>query len=276
MPNQYAECCKDLIDIRKDGINIPVPNGAGGDTLCRLLLSKFPLWTAFTASVLNLTCVTLERYFSIVHPLHYDAVFTARKAGLMIFSVWVFGFVMNSYMLYVFYNDGGTCMLRWPNVGYQTFVGVANFCVIYVIPITVMGISYWLIMSNLQASAQKLRQETREGKSGPMSLELLSARKKVVKMLAVVVVTFAICWAPNQFVFFAYNCGWNLDFDQWYYHLTVLVAFCNSCMNPFIYAFKSKQYRKALRAAVCSKKWTTTVSSFEGTNPSAIGSSVAK
>ncbi|XP_071491438.1 galanin receptor 2a-like [Diadema antillarum] len=258
------------------GLKIPVPAGVGGEMLCRLLLSKFPLWTSFVASVLNLTAVTLERYFSIVHPLHYDAIFTAKKAGVMIFTVWVAGIVMNSYMLYIFFNDNGVCTISWPNTEYQTFVGVANFCVIYVIPIAVMGISYWLIMANLSASARRLKQATREGKSGPMSMELLSARKKVVKMLAIVVVTFAICWAPNQFVFFAYNCGWNLDFNSWYYHLTVLVAFCNSCMNPFIYAFKSKQYRKALRAAVFGKKLTTTISSHENTNPSLAGSSAGK
>ena len=194
----------------------------------------------------------------------------------MIISVWIFGVVMNSYMLYIFFNDGGKCLIKWPDYTYQTFVGVANFCVIYVIPLVVMGVSYWLIMANLKASARRLKQETREGKAGPMSLELLSARKKVVKMLAIVVITFALCWAPNQFVFFAYNCGWALDFTAWYYHLTVLVAFCNSCMNPFIYAFKSKQYRKALKAAVCNRKWSTTVSSNDGTVPSAMGSSAGK
>ncbi|XP_022100730.1 orexin receptor type 2-like [Acanthaster planci] len=164
------------------GIVIPVPPGLTGDLLCRLLLSKFPLWTSFIASVLTLTCVTLERYFSIVHPFRYK------------------------------------------------------------------------IMRNLQKNALAMRQSASTvGRENQLSRDLLNARKKVIKMLLTVVVTFAICWAPNQLMFFAYMCGWNLDFSSWYYHASVLIAFCNSCMNPFIYGFQSKQYRKALKKALGRK-----------------------
>ncbi|KAJ8025427.1 Apelin receptor [Holothuria leucospilota] len=91
------------------------------------------------------------------------------------------------------------------------------------------------------------------GAADKMAMELLEARKKIVKMLATIVITFAICWAPNQFIFFAYNLGWNLDFRSWYYHVSVLAAFCNSCMNPFIYAFQNGRYRRALHKAVFGK-----------------------
>ncbi|XP_033635680.1 adenosine receptor A2a-like [Asterias rubens] len=164
------------------GFVIPVPKGFGGELLCRLLLSKFPLWASFVSSVLSLTCVTLERYFSIVHPLRYE------------------------------------------------------------------------IMSNLHKSAMAMRQSLSDGRENQLSRDLLRARKKVIKMLLIVVVTFAICWAPNQFMFFAYMCGWNLDFSAWYYHASVLIAFCNSCVNPFIYGFQSKQYRRAFLQALGSPK----------------------
>ncbi|XP_033635679.1 adenosine receptor A2a-like [Asterias rubens] len=160
------------------GFVIPVPKGFGGELLCRLLLSKFPLWASFVSSVLSLTCVTLERYFSIVHPLRYK------------------------------------------------------------------------IMSNLHKSAMAMRQSLSDGRENQLSRDLLRARKKVIKMLLIVVVTFAICWAPNQFMFFAFMCGWNLDFSAWYYHASVLIAFCNSCVNPFIYGFQSKQHRQALKQAL--------------------------
>ncbi|XP_038077108.1 allatostatin-A receptor-like [Patiria miniata] len=176
------------------GFEIPVPEGAAGDVMCRLLLSKYPLWTSFVASVLTLTCVTLERYSSIVHPFRYE------------------------------------------------------------------------IMSNLHKSAMTMRQSTSDGRENQLSRDLLRARKKVVKMLLTVVVTFAVCWAPNQFMFFAYMCGWNLDFSGWYYHASVLIAFCNSCMNPFIYGFQSKQHRKALRQAIGCKR--ACCSNVVGTRPS--------
>lgn len=220
--------------------------------MCSVLLSKWPLWTSFTASVLSLTCVTLERYFNICRPLHYHAIFTKTKVALLVVGVWVAAFIMNSYMFYVVLYNGVGCIISWPSAAFQTFLGISNFCVIYAIPLTTMGICYVTIMSNLTNSAASL--SLNAGKENAASLELLRARQKVIKMLAIVVITFAICWAPNQFMFLSYNLGVTVDFAKWYYHLSVLTAFCNSCMNPFIYAFKSKSYRKALKIALCGKR----------------------
>ena len=221
--------------------------------MCAVLLSKWPLWTSFTASVLNLACVTLERYFSICYPLRYTLLFTKDKMIMMVVGVWIAAIISNSYMFYVFKFNGKGCYIDWYTDWFQTFLGVCNFSVIYAIPLVTMAICYVLIMMNLSKSAKSLSQTT--GKESQASLELLNARKKVIKMLAIVVITFAICWAPNQFVFFAYNCGYDLDFTSVFYHFSVLIAFCNSCMNPMIYAFKSKSYRRALRMAVCGKNW---------------------
>lgn len=233
------------------GIKINVPSGTAGDLICRLFLSKFPLWTSFVASVLNLTCVTLERYVGIMYPLRYKAIFTLRKAVFMVIMVWIIAFVTNIYMLYIFHEENGACIVKWPSTFIQIVDGVLNFVVIYFVPLVVMGISYYRIMKNLRENAIILRASEVSDK---MAMELLEARKKVVKMLSTVVLTFAICWAPNQFMFVAYNLGWDLDFQSWYYHVSVLMAFCNSCMNPFIYAFKNDRYRKALQKAVCGRR----------------------
>ncbi|XP_072019282.1 allatostatin-A receptor-like [Amphiura filiformis] len=243
------------------GFNIPIPQGAAGSVMCSMLLSKWPLWTSFTASVLSLACVTLERYFNICHPLHYGAIFTNMKAGLLVVAVWVAAIIMNSYMFYVFSFDGEQCVLDWLNVVFQKFLGISNFFVIYAIPLTTMGICYVLIMMNLSKSAKSLSRNI--GKENEASLELLRARKKVIKMLAIVVITFAICWAPNQFLFLSYNLGYNLNFGSPVYHFSVLIAFCNSCMNPLIYGFKSKSYRKALKLALCGRRAGSTVSDMD-------------
>ena len=169
----------------------------------------------------------------------------------MVVGVWIAGIVMNSYMFYVFKFNGTGCYIDWYTEGFQTFLGVCNFSVIYAIPLVTMAICYVLIMRNLSQSAKSIGHCT--GKESQASLELLNARKKVIKMLAIVVITFAICWAPNQFIFLAYNLGFDLDFTSWYYHFSVLIAFCNSCMNPLIYGFKSKSYRHALRIALCGQ-----------------------
>ena len=229
--------------------------------MCSMLLSKWPLWTSFTASVLSLTCVTLERYFNICMPLNYNSICTAKSVALLVVAVWTGAVIMNSYMFYVFQFDGTQCVIDWHSIIFQKFLGISNFCVIYAIPLSTMGFCYIAIMRNLSNSAQRLKHDA--GKENEASLELLRARSKVIKMLAIVVITFAICWAPNQFLFLSYNLGFQMDFSSWYYHFSVLIAFCNSCMNPMIYAFKSKSYRKALKIAVCGYAASSEVSDMQ-------------
>ncbi|XP_077978104.1 neuropeptide Y receptor type 2-like [Glandiceps talaboti] len=229
------------------GINIRIPAGVPGDMLCRLVMSKYPLWVSFTASVLNLTCVTLERYLAIVYPLKYHAFFTKNKAKLMIGAVWTAATLSMSFMLYVFYSRRGTCVLTWPSMAVRIVVGIIIFFVVYLGPLTVMAYSYRQMLSALKTETAP--NNASAGISSHSSMEIVIARRRLIKLLLIIVTTFAICWTPNQFLYLAYSFYADVDFVSWYYHLTVLVAFCNSCMNPIIYAFKNRQYRLALKIA---------------------------
>ena len=78
----------------------------------------------------------------------------------------------------------------------------------------------------------------------------LRAAEQLIHTLLWVVISYAVCWAPNQFIFFAYNMGAPVDFSQVYYHISVIFAIFNSCMNPIIYSLKNKPYRLGLKEAV--------------------------
>ena len=231
------------------GIDIPIPFGTGGKVMCALLLSKWPLWSSFIVSSLSLSCVTFERYFSICRPLQYNSFFTHKKAIFMAIGAWIAGYAIKSYQTWVVKYDGVSCPVYWPSVAYKTSLGVLNTLALYVVPLTAMTITYALIMRGLKKSSKLVSESS--GKASQASLELLKARKKVIKMLVVVVLVFALCWAPNQVIFMSYTFGVNVDFSSWYYHTSVLIAFCNSCLNPLIYAFKMKSYRRSLKEAIC-------------------------
>ena len=220
--------------------------------MCALLLSKWPLWSSFIVSSLSLTCVTFERYFSICRPLRYNSFFTFKKASLMVVGVWVAGYLIKSYQTYVVkYNDtdDGSCYVYWFSTAFKTSMGILNTMAIYVIPLTTMAFTYALIMRALSESAENASKSS--GKASESSLELLRARRKVIKMLVTVVMVFALCWAPNQTIFMSYTFGVPVNFKSWYYHTSVLMAFCNTCLNPLIYAFKMKSYRRYLKIAIC-------------------------
>ncbi|XP_077864150.1 allatostatin-A receptor-like [Saccoglossus kowalevskii] len=189
---------------------VHIPSGFVGELVCRFYVSGFLLWMNFDASVFNLMVVTAERYFAVVHPIKHKIHFTKKMMQVLIIGVWALSVVTHSFCLYIWQYDReeGGCKLDWPgSLAFQAF--------------------------NLANNKQRRP-----------ALSLLRAREKIVKMLFIVVLTFGICWAPNQFLFLCYNFGMHLDFSSVYYHLITLTGFCNSCMNPFIYGFQNKQFRQ--------------------------------
>ena len=53
----------------------------------------------------------------------------------------------------------------------------------------------------------------------------------------------------------------------WFYHLTVVLVFTNSCINPFIYAAKYREFQHGVRRlASCINKQPGQIQSLEGTS----------
>ena len=85
--------------------------------------------------------------------------------------------------------------------------------------------------------------------TGKKDLQLLEARRRVIATLSIVVATFVICWTPDQFSFLIYNIGL---LDSYHLHTPlnrsfILLGFVNSCANPFIYAARNPNFRRALK-----------------------------
>ncbi|KAJ8030451.1 Alpha-1A adrenergic receptor [Holothuria leucospilota] len=72
-------------------------------------------------------------------------------------------------------------------------------------------------------------------------------RRNVTITLFIMFIMYFICWTPNQLTFLRFNLGGPLDFNGFWYHFTVFMAFVNTCINPFIYALKHKQFQKGIK-----------------------------
>lgn len=79
-------------------------------------------------------------------------------------------------------------------------------------------------------------------------------RRQVVMMLMVVVVLFAVCWTPvlvnNVLVAFGhmdYLSMGDLKPLRMVFHL---MSYANSCVNPFVYAFMSKNFRDGFKHSI--------------------------
>ncbi|XP_059146104.1 orexin/Hypocretin receptor type 1-like, partial [Physella acuta] len=81
-----------------------------------------------------------------------------------------------------------------------------------------------------------------------------STRKQVVKMLVFVVILFALCWGPimfnNVLVSFDILPELHQGFIKPMRQAFWLMAYSNSCLNPIVYGFMSKNFRESFRNTV--------------------------
>ncbi|XP_012497221.1 PREDICTED: histamine H4 receptor isoform X1 [Propithecus coquereli] len=88
-------------------------------------------------------------------------------------------------------------------------------------------------------------------------LELLRA-KKLAKSLAILLIVFAICWAPYSLftiVLSTYPLG-KRPKSHWY-EITFWLQWFNSFVNPFLYPLCHKHFQKAFMKIFCMKKQPT-------------------
>ncbi|XP_038047513.1 trissin receptor-like [Patiria miniata] len=259
-----------LMILLQSGVPLPdqMPDGVLGLIVCNVWYSNFSLFLLFVISTLNLLSLTLERYFAIVHPFRYQAAFAKRpklKVGVVIAVCWILGTVIKSYSLTIFKVQDGKCVSNAANR--SKVIGSLTTVLQYIVPVAVMLFAYIRISVELKRGAARVGPapsvissaagaSNGDGNAQPAGLmeSLLRARRNTFKMLWIVFITFLVCWTPNQTIFLMFNLGWKLNYDGWYYLLSVAMVAANCCVNPVIYAFKYRQFRKGLRELFCSRR----------------------
>ncbi|XP_072028019.1 galanin receptor 2a-like [Amphiura filiformis] len=247
-----------IADLMTSVAIIPLPTivdvGTGyiGTIYCKVIHTNVVLWISIVASVFLLTTLSGERFLAVAYPLKYRIVFTQKRTYYVISGVWFVAVLLNTNSFYLGVNDNGICRIRYLEQSFQIVQGAGIFLIEFAIPLIIM------ISANI-ATAQELKSQAKnllarnESRDGP-AFSLLRTRKKVIEMLAIVVISFTLCWTPDQVCYFLYNIG-ALPTNFLYGHVyrtLVLLAFCNSCGNPFIYASKNKKFRTGFQAMLPS------------------------
>ncbi|XP_047120148.1 pyroglutamylated RF-amide peptide receptor-like [Schistocerca piceifrons] len=79
--------------------------------------------------------------------------------------------------------------------------------------------------------------------------------KQVIKMLVAVVVLFVLCWGPllvdNVLTAFRQLPSYRTDSLKHMATAFHLMAYFNSCINPIVYGFMSKNFRESFYKALC-------------------------
>ncbi|XP_022242496.1 probable G-protein coupled receptor 83 [Limulus polyphemus] len=202
-------------------------------------------------SVYTLTIIGLDRYYAIMYPLGFQ--WTKTRGRIIIAIIWIVASGVSSVQLIhgraeVFYIQNEIfydCNEVMDEFGSKVYTLVV-FAVTFLIPLLVLTYTYVTIgLKMWKHSAPGNAHDDRDKQQ-------LQSKTKVIKMLAVVVLLFAVCWLPihtfNMLIYF--KKSFIIVQSRKEYIIFVSAFFCchwlsmaNSFVNPFIYCFMSENFR---------------------------------
>uniref|UniRef100_A0A8C0J572 Thyrotropin-releasing hormone receptor n=1 Tax=Chelonoidis abingdonii TaxID=106734 RepID=A0A8C0J572_CHEAB len=213
-------------------------------------------------SACSITAFTVERYIAICHSIKAQLLCTVARAKRIIACVWLFTSLYCMMWFFLVdttqatFSDGAqvSCGYRVSRNLYLP-IYFLDFTIFYVIPLGLATVLYGLIarilfMSPLPAAPQNPGRlsSMHQGKGVTSAIYFLSLpTQQVTKMLAVVVILFALLWMPyrtlvvvNSFLDPPYLNIWFLLFCR-------MCIYLNSAINPIIYNLMSQKFRAAFK-----------------------------
>ncbi|XP_047671823.1 tachykinin receptor 3-like [Tachysurus fulvidraco] len=217
-----------------------------GEAYCKFH-NFFPVTSVF-ASIYSMTAISVDRYMAIIHPLKPRLSATATK--VVIVCIWVLAVVLAFPLC--FYSTIRSlprrtiCYVAWPRPAEDSLMYHAIVSVlVYMLPLVVIGIAYTIIGVTLWGS--EIPGDSSDNYHGQ-----LRAKRKVVKMMIVVVVTFALCWLPYHIYFIVTGLNKQLNKRksiQQVYLSVMWLAMSSTMYNPIIYCCLNNRFRAGFKRA---------------------------
>ncbi|XP_075066205.1 neuromedin-U receptor 2 [Mixophyes fleayi] len=223
--------------------------------------------TVCFASILSVTTVSVERYVAIVHPFQAKLKSTRKRALRILITLWIFSIIFSipntsthGILLQYFPNgslvpNSATCTVVQPLWIYNCIIQVTSL-LFYVLPMGVISVLYCLMGIKLRGDHSL--------EADKMSVNIQRpSRKSVTKMLFVLVMVFAFCWAPFHVdrLFFSFVVEWTEPLANVFNLIHVISGvffYLSSAVNPLIYNLLSRRFRSAFRNFLppLFKHWT--------------------
>ncbi|KDR12658.1 octopamine receptor beta-3R [Zootermopsis nevadensis] len=204
----------------------------------RCILRFVLLALGCTASVCNLIIIAVDRYISIVYPLHYCRLITHRVATVMIATGWCTAVALSTMPIY--WNNWSAndeCEIEHvmaPN--YFVYIMLPLFLLLWV----AMFVIYWKIWREAMNQARRLQETNYLHGGGPSDW-------KSSQVVLLVLGSFSVCWLPYMIIACIILSGVCTSDISIGYKAAFSMAMANSCMNPMIYAWKNSEFRQAIK-----------------------------
>ena len=176
-----------------------------------------------TASIMNLTAVSVDRMLAIVTPFKYPKLLTSKRALVVILCVWLYSTAIAFSRL-----------AKWRGRGFLHFVSTVSFF----LPLSLVIVMYTVIFIVVKIQVQRIG--TAGGKEHANEM-------KAAKTILVVIGAFVVCWLPFFAIVVGHANDPNFSFPIEVYNMFKWMEYLNSCLNPVIYTCMNLTYRRAFK-----------------------------
>ena len=209
----------------------------GVEVVC-MLRYQTVIFTSMT-SLMSLLCAVFDRCVAIFAPLRYHAVMSDKLAYLMITFSWMYALLISSFPLFGLnmWTTETSCIYELVMTRYYRIVVSSHFIVLSVFMFSCYTVIYLVAWQHRRRIAVELAN---------INCSKLQYDAKMAQVMACVMLSFALCWLPFCILQLMQVVNFTTD-KAIAANFAVFIGVINSAVNPFIYAWKNCQYRRAFK-----------------------------
>ncbi|XP_015259697.1 PREDICTED: trace amine-associated receptor 1-like [Cyprinodon variegatus] len=197
-----------------------------------------------TSSILNLCCISIDRYYAVCHPLTYRNKINVRVSLNMILISWLLPLLLATAV-----TVRGIGM-EDPSNRCKFFLAtkesITGSIFAFYIPAIIILTIYLKILVVAKKQARLIQNTVKCGAA------VGQTQKKADKTLAIVMGVFLICWTPFFLSIGFYRLR-KVMIPDILVEIFKWIGWSNSMLNPLVYAFFYRWFRRAVKMIIQGK-----------------------
>lgn len=198
--------------------------------------------TSLTASVVNLLAVAMERHQTIFN-MQLHSKMSTRRVFVIIVFIWLVAVIMGLVP-----TMGWHCLCDLLNCSTMAPMYSRRYLVFWAIlnllAFSIMLAIYTRIFVYVRRKSKKMSQHTSQMRHRETVMNLM-------KTVSLIIGCFVLCWTPGLVVLLLDGLGCDECKVLRYEKYCLVLAECNSLVNPIIYSFRDGDMRRTFKEILC-------------------------